>query len=85
MKFGNKACVAVTLGAAIELKDQVAKPYSSVLRGNLSTIGSSTAEVGRFHSTPENPTSEFRPHDKKYLAGEESLRTVMYLSCWGPS
>ncbi|CAL9041463.1 unnamed protein product [Musa banksii] len=85
MKFGNKACVAVTLGAAIELKDQVAKPYSSAIKGNLSTIGSSTAEVGRFHSTPESPTSEFRPHDKKHLAGEESLRTVMYLSCWGPS
>ncbi|RWV77621.1 hypothetical protein GW17_00061525 [Ensete ventricosum] len=82
MRFGNKACVAVTLGAAIELKDQVAKPYSSAIRGNLSTIGSSTAEVGRFHSTPESPTREFKPPDSKYLAAEESLRTVLYLSCW---
>ena len=72
MRFAvaNKAYMAVTLGAAIELKEQVAKPCSSAAKRGivvpvLAARSSSSAGVGG--------------------GGEESLRVVMYLSCWGPS
>lgn len=77
MKPGNTACMAVTLGAALELKDQVAKPYSSTIKRNLSAIGSSAAKVIR--------QSEIRRREEDSSAKEESLRMVMYLSCWGPN
>ncbi|KAG8080147.1 hypothetical protein GUJ93_ZPchr0007g3563 [Zizania palustris] len=72
MRFAvvNKAYMAVTLGAAIELKEQVAKPCSSAAKRGLSVL---TA------ARPSAAAVEVRG------AAEESLRMVMYLSCWGPS
>ncbi|EEC82266.1 hypothetical protein OsI_26466 [Oryza sativa Indica Group] len=66
----NKAYMAVTLGAAIELKEQVAKPCSSAAKRGASVLAvrpSSSAATAAA------------------AAAEESLRMVMYLSCWGPS
>uniref|UniRef100_A0A0E0LM66 Uncharacterized protein n=1 Tax=Oryza punctata TaxID=4537 RepID=A0A0E0LM66_ORYPU len=64
MRFvvANKAYMAVTLGAAIELKEQVAKPCSSAAKRGASVLAarpSSSAAVA-------SPT-----------AAEESLRMVM--------
>ncbi|PNT74951.1 hypothetical protein BRADI_1g24845v3 [Brachypodium distachyon] len=69
MRFAvaNKAYMAVTLGAAMELKEQVAKPCSSAAK----KLGFSVVAV--------------RSSAGKVNAAEESLRMVMYLSCWGPS
>jgi hypothetical protein len=68
MRFAvaNKAYMAVTLGAAIELKEQVAKPCSSAAKRRAAPV--LAAEAGRVDG-----------------GAEESLRMVMYLSCWGPS
>ncbi|KAG1347175.1 hypothetical protein COCNU_06G010040 [Cocos nucifera] len=85
MKLANKACIAVSLGAARELKDQVAKPYSSALKRSLSRVGSSATEARLLASTPNKPKTDFRPQDAKDVAAQESLRMVMYLSCWGPN
>ncbi|BAT02126.1 Os07g0558900 [Oryza sativa Japonica Group] len=65
-----QAYMAVTLGAAIELKEQVAKPCSSAAKRGASVLAvrpSSSAATAAA------------------AAAEESLRMVMYLSCWGPS
>ncbi|KAG8099677.1 hypothetical protein GUJ93_ZPchr0013g36397 [Zizania palustris] len=66
MRFAmaNKAYMAVTLGAAIELKEQVAKRGLPVVTARPPTSAAAREVAG---------------------AGEESLRMVMYLSCWGPS
>ncbi|KAF7000501.1 hypothetical protein CFC21_016395 [Triticum aestivum] len=67
MRFAmaNKAYMAVTLGAAMELKEQVAKPCSAAAKRGLPVVAVRSSAV-------------------KVDAAEESLRMVMYLSCWGP-
>ncbi|CAD6223502.1 unnamed protein product [Miscanthus lutarioriparius] len=71
MRFAmaNKAYIAVTLGAAIELKEQVAKPCSSSAKQGASVLAAlSAAAAGKVGG-----------------GAEESLRMVMFLSCWGPT
>lgn len=68
MRFAvaNKAYIAVTLGAAIELKEQVAKPCSSAAKRGALRL-SAAGKIGGGGGD------------------EESLRMIMFLSCWGPS
>lgn len=64
--MANKAYIAVTLGAAIELKEQVAKPCSSAAKRGALRL-SAAGKIGGGGGA------------------EESLRMIMFLSCWGPS
>lgn len=72
MRFAvaSKAYMVVTLGAAMELKEQVAKPCSAAAkRGAAPVLAARSSSAGRVDGG----------------GSEESLRMVMYLSCWGPS
>ena len=81
MRLGNKACIAVALGAALELKDEVAMPNFSAFKRSLL----STAQVGLLPNIDSSPNEERVPNKMKAMAAEESWRMVFYLSCWGPN
>lgn len=87
MKLGCKACM---LSAALELKDEVAKPYRSVMRRRRRNSSSSSAAAeGRVPSRPGSVARDVIEggNGKKNNSAdqEEALRMVMFLSCWGPN
>ncbi|RVW95194.1 Vesicle-associated protein 4-2 [Vitis vinifera] len=85
MGFINKAFLAVTLGAAFGLEDQVMKSNSSALKLNyFAAIGSSSSQE-LFRHGPQGSMEKPRGGDTLRKAREEPLRMVVYLSCWGPN
>ncbi|KAM5580866.1 hypothetical protein ABKV19_010195 [Rosa sericea] len=85
----SKAIVAASVGVVEALKDQ------GICRWNSPTIRSvhqqaknhfrsfSQANKNKLSSSSTSALSRVR--DEKHKKSEESLRTVMYLSCWGPN
>ncbi|KAF3320948.1 Wound-induced protein [Carex littledalei] len=83
MKLATMASMAMTtLGAAFELRDPMASP-------NVTTSGQSVIDNARHVSGCSNCRRKSDGStvfdDKKHDDMEQSLRMVMYLSCWGPN
>ncbi|XP_018437454.1 uncharacterized protein LOC108809809 [Raphanus sativus] len=80
--------VAATIGAVEASKDQLGlcrwnymiRSVNQRIRNNLR----SAAQANRFSSSSTTAVASCKDGDKAKQA-EESLRTVMYLSCWGPN
>ncbi|KAH7842401.1 hypothetical protein Vadar_004911 [Vaccinium darrowii] len=80
MKVVNKACILITLGAAFGLVSKSVAP-----RRNWSVVGSSITRVrvlpGGFDASKE---TDEKTSSYKDAAAEEPIRTIAYLSSWGP-
>ncbi|KAH0856711.1 hypothetical protein HID58_084972 [Brassica napus] len=80
--------VAATIGAVEASKDQLGlcrwnymiRSVNQRIRNNVR----SAAQANMFSSSSTIPLASCKDGDKAKQA-EESLRTVMYLSCWGPN
>jgi hypothetical protein len=89
MSSGIRAwSVAASVGIVEALKDQgicrwnyALKSAQQHVKNNLRSFSSQTKKLS---SSSSNMIISKRLNDKANLP-EESLRTVMYLSCWGPN
>lgn len=84
-RLANKACtISVALGAVLELEEKAKRwNFSPSLRWS-----SPSASQVRFPCTDaaacRNINDEAPDGSRQPAAGDESLRMVFYVSCWGP-
>ncbi|XP_028808449.1 uncharacterized protein LOC114763021 [Neltuma alba] len=79
--------VATSVGVVEALKDQGICRWNSALRSaqqHLKNQARSVSQAKKLSSSSSGMISS-RLKDAKAKQSEESLRTVMYLSCWGPN
>ncbi|XLR02891.1 hypothetical protein S83_069089 [Arachis hypogaea] len=68
------------------MKDQRSKcDYSTLKSLKDSACSPSSKQARRFSSSSFNSSAIKSSDSHKIKQAEESLRTVMYLSCWGPN
>ncbi|EOA37231.1 hypothetical protein CARUB_v10010746mg [Capsella rubella] len=85
--------VAASIGALEASKDQLGMcRWNYLIRSVNQRIKNnvrSTSQANRFSSSSTTTTTavvaSVKGNDNKAKHAEESLRTVMYLSCWGPN
>ncbi|RVW37650.1 hypothetical protein CK203_097930 [Vitis vinifera] len=83
---GKAWLVAASVGAVEALKDQGFCRWNYTLRSihqHAKTNLRSFAQAKKLSSSSSAMVSS-RVREEKAKQSEESLRTVMYLSCWGP-
>ncbi|KAH0984450.1 hypothetical protein GBA52_011627 [Prunus armeniaca] len=76
----SKAIVAASVGVVEALKDQGICRWNSAFK-----ICAPTSQNPTQLSSSSASAALGKVRDEKLKKSEESLRTVMYLSCWGPN
>ena len=91
--MGKAWIVAASVGAVEALKDQGFCRWNHTMRSIhqhaknkiRSSCSQSTKKLSSSSSSSSAMANYNRVRDEKAKRSEESLRTVMYLSCWGPN
>ena len=78
--------VAASVGAVEALKDQLGVcRWNFVMRNAQQQLKNHVRSMSQAKTTLSSSSSALVSTKLKDNKGEESLRTVMYLSCWGPN
>ncbi|KAL5548033.1 hypothetical protein UlMin_003264 [Ulmus minor] len=79
--------VATSIGAVEALKDQGICRWNYALRSLQQHTKNNLRSFSQAKTLSSQSSSAFsnKIKDEKSKQSEESLRTVMYLSCWGPN
>ncbi|KAF7823052.1 uncharacterized protein G2W53_021196 [Senna tora] len=81
--------VATSVGIVEALKDQGICRWNHVLRATQQHVKGHVRSLSQAKKLSSNSSSSAmastKLKDEKAKQSEESLRTVMYLSCWGPN
>ncbi|KAI9086677.1 hypothetical protein K1719_031271 [Acacia pycnantha] len=77
--------VATSVGVVEALKDQGICRWNSSLRSAHQHLKNQARSVSQAQKLSSSAMISNRLKDEKAKQSEESLRTVMYLSCWGPN
>ncbi|CAL5200449.1 unnamed protein product [Lathyrus oleraceus] len=91
MSSTSRAWAAAASVAVVEaLKDQGVCRWNHTLKSLQNHVKNnirSYSQANKLSSSTSSSTmvSNFKRQKKKTNQSEESLRTVMYLSCWGPN
>ncbi|KAI4341059.1 hypothetical protein MLD38_025830 [Melastoma candidum] len=79
--------VAASVGAVEALKDQGFCRWNYTIRSIHQHVKSNVGSFSQAKklSSPSSSAAMAQQADRKAREAEESLRKVMYLSCWGPN
>ncbi|CAJ2660409.1 hypothetical protein L195_g037506 [Trifolium pratense] len=77
--------VATCVGVVEALKDQGICRWNSVIRSAQQHAKHNMRSLSHANNKLSSSSSATKLRDEKSKQSEESLRTVMFLSCWGPN